>query len=32
MNEHDHNLQELWNKIKRPNLRVHKAEKGAEVL
>jgi hypothetical protein len=30
MNDYDHNLQELWDMIKRPNLRIHGVE-GAEI-
>jgi hypothetical protein len=32
MNTRDYNLQELWDMIKRPNLRIHRVEVGAEIL
>jgi hypothetical protein len=31
MNTHEYNIQELWDMIKRPNLRIHRVEKGAEI-
>jgi hypothetical protein len=31
MNTYDHNLQEFWDTIKRPNLRIHSVGKAAEM-
>jgi hypothetical protein len=31
MNSCDYNIQELWDTIKRPNLRIHRVEEGAEI-
>jgi hypothetical protein len=31
INRHEYNIQELWDTIKRPNLRIHGVEEGAET-
>jgi hypothetical protein len=31
MNNYDYKIQELWDTVKRPNLRIHKVEEGAEM-
>jgi hypothetical protein len=31
LNKHDQNLQELWDMIKGPNLKIHRVEEGTEI-
>jgi hypothetical protein len=31
INTHDYNIKELWDTIKRPTLRIHRVEEGADI-